>query len=309
MPIEVLRDMTRAGVSAFASGGGGGGNPVLTLDNEPATPAADTVRLFGRKVGGRMFPAYIDPSGLDSPLQPLIASNKIAWANPVGNGNVLHVMGIALTATGTATAANVATTNIHTAIRRLEYAVTTASATAVAGFRSGVNQYHIGDANAPFGGFFTVCRFGPSRGQAANATRRGFVGMTSNTSPPTDVDPSATAAWANLIGVGHDAADANWQIMHRTGTGTTTKIDTGIPKAYNDTTEMFEVAIFTAPTGTPAVGVQLTRLSDGLTFSHVITSNLPAATTLLGFQAYNSAGGTSSVMGISLVSLYLETDY
>ena len=307
MPIEVLRDMTRAGVSAFASGGGG--NPVLTLDNEPATPAADTVRLFGRKIGGRMFPAYIDPSGLDSTLQPLIAGNKIAWANPIGNGTVLHVMGIALTATGTATAANVATTNIHQAIRRLEYAVTTAAATAVAGFRSGVNQYHIGDPAKPFGGFRTICRFGPSRGQAANATRRGFVGMTSNTAAPTDADPSAGTTWANMIGVGHDAADANWQIMHRTGTGAVTKINTGIQKAYNDTTEMFEVAIFTAPTGTPAVGVQLTRLSDGLTFSHVITSNLPAATTLLGFQAYNSVGGTSSVIGISLASLYLETDY
>ena len=158
MPIEVLRDMTRAGVSAFASGGGGGGNPVLTLDNAPATPAADTVRLFGRKIGGRMFPAYIDPSGLDSTLQPLIARNKIAWANPVGNGTALHVVGIALTATGTATAANVATTNIHQAIRRLEYAVTTAAATAVAGFRSGANQYHIGAAATPFGGFTTICR-------------------------------------------------------------------------------------------------------------------------------------------------------
>jgi len=307
MPIQALSDIQRSGQSAFASGGGG--NPVLSQEASPALPEAGTVRLFARSVGGRMLPAYIGPSGLDSALQPLIASNKIAWANPNGNSTGIGLMGIAITATGTATAANVATTNIHTAMRRLEYAVTTAAATAVAGFRSGVNQYHIGDANAPFGGFFTVCRFGPSRGQAANATRRGFVGMTSNTSPPTDVDPSATAAWANLIGVGHDAADANWQIMHRTGTGTTTKIDTGIPKAYNDTTEMFEVAIFTAPTGTPSVTVQLRRLSDDLTFTHTITSNLPAATTLLGFQAYNSVGGTSSVIGISLGSLYLETDY
>jgi len=307
MPIQALSDIQRSGQSAFASGGGG--NPVLSQEASPALPEAGTVRLFARSVGGRMLPAYIGPSGLDSALQPLIASNKIAWANPNGNSTGIGLMGIAITATGTATAANVATTNIHTAMRRLEYAVTTAAATAVAGFRSGVNQYHIGDANAPFGGFFTVCRFGPSRGQAANATRRGFVGMTSNTSPPTDVDPSATAAWANLIGVGHDAADANWQIMHRTGTGTTTKIDTGIPKAYNDTTEMFEVAIFTAPTETPSVTVQLRRLSDDLTFTHTITSNLPAATTLLGFQAYNSVGGTSSVIGISLGSLYLETDY
>ena len=309
MPIQALSDIQRSGQSAFASGGGGGGNPVLSQEASPALPEAGTVRLFARSVGGRMLPAYIGPSGLDSELQPLIARNKIAWANPNGNGTAMGLMGIALTATGTATAANVATTNIHTAIRRLEYAVTTAAATAVAGFRSGVNQYHIGEANTPFGGFTTVCRFGPSRGQASNATRRGFVGMTSNTAAPTDANPSAGTTWANMIGVGHDAADANWQIMHRTGTGEVIKIYTGIQKAYNDTTEMFEVAIFTAPTGTPAVGVQLTRLSDGLTFSHVITSNLPAATTLLGFQAYNSVGGTSSVIGISLASLYLETDY
>lgn len=308
MPIQALSDIQRSGQSAFASGGGGGGNPVLSQEASPALPEAGTVRLFARSVGGRMLPAYIGPSGLDSALQPLIARNKIAWANPNGNSTAMGLMGIALTATGTATAANVATTNIHTAIRRLEYAVTTAATTAVAGFRSGANQYHIGEANTPFGGFTTVCRFGPSRGQASNATRRAFVGMTSNTAAPTDVDPSATAAWANLIGVGHDAADANWQIMHRTGTGTTTKINTGIPKAYNDNTEMFEVSIFTAPTGTPSVTVQLRRLSDDLTFTHTITSNLPAATTLLGFQAYNSAGGTSSVMGIALASLYIETD-
>ena len=307
MPIQALSDIQRSGKSAFASGGGG--NPVLSQEASPARPEAGTVRMFARSVGGRMLPAYIGPSGLDSALQPLIARNKIAWANPNGNGTVIGLMGIALAATGTATAANVATTNIHTALRRQEYAVTTAATTAVAGFRSGANVYHIGDHNTPFGGFTTVCRFGPSRGQASNATRRAFVGMTSNTAAPTDVNPSTTAAWANLIGVGHDAANANWQIMHRNGTGPTTKIDTGIPKAYSDNTEMFEVSIFTAPTGTPSVTVQLRRLSDDLTFTHTITSNLPAPTTLLGFQAYNSAGGTSSVMGIALVSLYIETDY
>jgi hypothetical protein len=275
----------------------------------PAAPAPGHVGVFGRSVAGRILPAAIGPSGLDTSLQPLLARNKIAWANPVGNAVTLSLMGIALTATGTATTASVATTNIHTAIRRLEYAVTTAAVTAVAGFRSAALQYHLGDAATPYGGFFVVCRFGPSRGAAANATRRGFVGLTSNTAAPTDVDPSTTAAWANLIGVGHDAGDANFQLMHRSGTAATTKIDTGIPKAYADASEMFELALFTAPTGTPSVGVLLTRLSDGVTFSRTITTNLPAATQLLTFQAYNSVGGTSSVIGMALASLYIETDY
>lgn len=56
----------------------------------------------------------------------------VAWSRPQGNGTVISTMGLTLTATGTATAANVAVTNIHTMMRRLDYLVTTAAATAVA---------------------------------------------------------------------------------------------------------------------------------------------------------------------------------
>lgn len=275
----------------------------------PSVPPSDHVALFGRRIAGRMLPAYICPSGLDSALQPWLARNKIAWLNPLGNSISATSVGIAASTTGTATIANVGTANIHQVMRRLEYAVTTASTSAVAGLRSGQFQFHIGDAAAPFGGFTFIARFGPSRGSAANATRRFFAGMTSNSNAPTDVDPSAGTTWANIIGVGADAGDANFHIMHRTGTGAVAKINTGIPKEYADTTEMFELALFTAPTGTPAVGYRFTRLSDGEFFSGTITNNLPAATQLLTWQIWTSVGGTSSVVGISIASVYLETDF
>lgn len=275
--------------------------PLVTT---PTTPSPDNIGLLGRKVGGRMMMAQIGPSGLDTSLQPLLARNKVAWAQPNGNSTAISYMGLALTATGTATTANVAATNIHTVIRRIEYAVTTASTTAVAGFRSTAAQFFLG----PLGGFFSVCRFGPSRGVASNATRRGFIGFTSNTAAPTDVDVSSSATWANLIGVGHDAADTNYQIMVRTGTSATTKIDTGIAKAATDTTEMYELALFSPPGGS-YVGYEFTRLSDGASFSGTVSSNLPTAGTLLTYNAFNSVGGTSSVIGISLASLYIETDY
>lgn len=281
----------------------------LPLVASPDAPPAGQVALFGRSVSGRMMPAFIGPSGLDSTLQPSVARNKIARANPVGNGTVVSLDGIALTAAGTATAANVATTNIHTAMRRLEYAVTTAATTAVAGFRSAALQYHIGDSGTPYGGFHVVCRFGPSRGVAANATRRFFVGLTSNSAAPTDVDPTAGTAWPNIIGVAADAADTNLHIVHRSGTGAVTRIDTGMTKSYADNSEMFELGLFTAPTGTPAVHYQLIRLSDGQTVTGTITSNLPAATQLLTFSAWTSVGGTSAVIGMALASLYIETDY
>jgi hypothetical protein len=273
----------------------------------PVAPAAGTLGIFARSIAGRILPAYIGPSGLDSTLQSNIARNKIGWFNPPGNATTVHVLGLVATATGTATSANVATTNIHTAMRRLEYAVTTAATSAVAGLRSAALQQHIGDSGTPFGGFTFITRFGPSRGVASNATRRFWAGLTSITAAPTDVNPSTWAT--NGIGVGADSTDDNFHIMHRTGTGTMVKVDTGIPKAYADNTEMFDLAIFTAPTGSPSVGIQFTRLSDGLTFSHTITTSLPAVTQLLTWQMWNSVGGTSSVVGLSVASIYIETDF
>lgn len=282
----------------------------LILPIETVTlPDAGNVKLFGRTIAGRALPAFVGVSGLDSTLQPNLARNKIAWFNPTGNATTVQVMGMASpTATGTATAANVATTNIHTVMRRLEYAVTTASATAVAGARVAAAQFHIGSPSFPYGGFTTVMRFGPSRGVACNATRRFFAGMTSNTGAPTDTDPTSGTTWANMIGVATDAADVNFQIVHRTGTGAATKINTGIPKAYADTTEMFELALFTSPTAT-TVGYEFTRLSDGVSSTGTISTNLPAGNTLLTWQCWNSVGGTSSVIGISVASVYIETDY
>ena len=155
----------------------------------PSAPPSDHVALFGRRIAGRMMPAFIGPSGLDSTLQPWLARNKIAWFNPPGNNNSVSTSGMTPSTTGTATGANVGTANIHQAMRRLEYAVTTASTSAVAGIRGGQNQFHIGGAATPFGDFTFIARFGPSRGVASNATRRFFAGMTSNTGAPTDVDP------------------------------------------------------------------------------------------------------------------------
>lgn len=273
----------------------------------PTTPPADNVGVIGRKIAGRMLPAFIGPSGLDSALQPLLARNKVAWANPTGNGTTISVIGMTVTATGTATAASVATTNIHQVIRRLEYAVTTASTTAVAGWRSGQGaQYHIGSPSSIYGGFFFVCRFGRSRGVAANATLRGFTGFSSLTTAPTDVNPSTTET--NAIGVGADSTDTNYQIIYRNGTAAATKVDTGIAKAVADNTEMYELAMFTSPTSTD-IYVQFTRLSDNTVFNHTISTNKPADTTLLAPRGWYSVGGTSSVIGYALASVYIETDY
>ena len=262
--------------------------------------------MFARKIAGRYLPAIVGPSGLDTALQPLLARNKIAWFNPPGNANTVQQHGMVTSATGTATAASIATTTIHTAIKRLEYAVTTASTNAVAGIRQTSLQYHIGSLSNPYGGFMFIARFGPSRGAAANVTKRVWAGMTSLTTTPTDINPSNWAV--NGIGVGADSTDVNLQIMHQNGANVMTKIDTGIPKATLDATTMYELSIFTTPKKS-SVNVQLIRLDDNLVFEYEILTNLPSTSQLLTWQIWNSVGGTSSVIGVSIASIYIETDF
>lgn len=292
--------------TAGASGSGVSPDPLELSASNPAAPSASTVRVFGRNMAGRMMVAFKGPSGLDSSLQPHIGRNEVATWFPAGNSTTIVANGAAaLTATGTATAANVATTNRHTYQKRLEYLVTTAATTAVAGFRAAAAQWSIGAPSAGNGGFHFVCRFGPATG-VATATNRCFVGMANSTAAPTDVEPSTIT---NIVGAGWDAADANIQIMHR-GTGAITKIDTGIPVPTTDRSKSYELALFSPPGTTQQVGYEFTDLDEGwVVFSGVITTNLPTTSTLLAPRGWMSVGGTSSVIGIALMSLYLESDY
>jgi hypothetical protein len=270
----------------------------------PVAPPAGNFGLFGQSIAGGVMPAVIDPSGLSMVLQPFLGRGAIAFATAVGNSTTLTTMGVSISATGSAQSANVGTANVHQATRRLEYAVTAAGASAVAGWLSPRAQFRVGGPSNPFGGFRYSCIFGRARGLAANATLRCFTGFGSQTTGSGDGDPST--ALSNLIGVGCDAADTNYHIMHRSGTALATKIDTGFPKAVADSTEMYELAMFTPP-DSDDVQVQFTRLSDGATFTHTISTNMPGPTTLLAPRGYYSVGGTSSVIGYALASLYIGT--
>lgn len=278
--------------------------PVTT----PTAAAAATYKLFAKNIGGRIMPAFVGPSAQDTTLQPHVARNSVAYIQAAGNSTTITNVGTAaLTATGTATAANVAVTNVYTRMRLLEYLVTVAATTAVAGFYQAAAQYTLGGATA-YGGFHLVTRFGPSTG-VTTGTRRLFVGMSSSVAAPTDVNPSTLL---NMIGVGYDAADTNMQFMHNDGAGTATKIDLGasFPRPSADRTKMYELDIFAAANGGTTFSYTVTDLGTGAVATGTITSaDVPAATTLLAYRGYSSVGGTSSVTGIALSDMYIETDY
>lgn len=282
------------------------GIAITGITNEPAVPSAGILRIYSKSVAGRMMPKWVGPAGIDTPVQSFIAKDKIALFTPAGNSTTITAIGAAaLTATGTATASNVAVTNRHYWMKRLDYLVTSASTTAVAGFRGGVAQYGIG-GSAGDGGFHFICRFGPATG-VATATNRCFVGMGASTAAPTDVQPSSIV---NILGFGWDAADTNIQWMNNDGSGTATKTDLGanFPVPTADRTKVYEAAIFVAPNGS-TIYYEFTDLATGNVATGSVTTDIPTNTTLLAPRGWMSVGGTSSVIGIALMSLYIETDY
>jgi hypothetical protein len=277
----------------------------LPLNAAPATPAADKLLLFGRKIGGRMLPAFIGPSGLDTTIQPHLARNKVLLAQGSGNSATPTYLSTALTAVGTATAKNWASTNLYTSMRGVDYLVTVAATTAVAGFRSAAAQFWFGNA-AGLGGFFYLCRWGPATGTSV-ANHRAFCGMRNVVTAPTDVNPST---YLNMFGMGWDLGDTAIQFMQNAGSGTATRTSLGasFPVPTVNNTSVYELAMFCA-TNTTTVYYEVTNLTTGATATGSVNTNLPATTTAFSPMAYHSVGGTSSVVGLTLFSLYVETDY
>ena len=264
----------------------------------PPAPASGSMALFAKTQAGRIVPAFMGNSGLYTTIQPHIAKNNVALWKPVGNSTTITALGAgALTATGTATAANYATTSLHTRATRVDYLVTAAAATAVAGYRAAVNYYRVTD------GFHMIFRVAPATGGTV-ATRRFFCGMSTATAAPTDVDPSTLL---NIAGVGYSNADTNWQIYF--GGTATVKVDTGIAKPSTDRPGPFTVIVF-APPGGSFIGVRLVDDSTETSFESTTTTvaNIMAPTTAAGPRGYHSVGGTSSVVGLTLVSGYVDSD-
>lgn len=277
----------------------------LTLPDtqSPAVPGPGYGTIFIKKVGGRMMAAQIGPSGLDTTLQSNLGGNKVAlWMPPGGSTTVPGVFGMAaLTATGTATARAVATTNLLTRMTRLGY-VSAATAGALAGAREAVAKFTTG-AGPGLGGFFARYRFGVSD-PATVAGARMFVGLDALTAAPTNIDPSTKV---NCVGVGQIAASNNLQIIYGNATAKA-PIDLGAGFPANTNTDAYELNLFSPPTG--GVHWQVRRLNTAFEASGFLASmDTPAATTLLCHQLWRCNNAAALAVGLDVCGIYIETDH
>jgi len=281
------------------------GDLTLLVEDIPVAPPANTVKLMGRNIAGRIMPAFVGPSGLDTTIQPLLGRNKIAWFNPsIGSALLTSSVGITVVSTGTATASTWAATTLATSTIRVN-ARAAAATTSVAGFRGGATQFWRGNA-AGLGGFTYIARW--SIGSAVSVpvvtTLRAFAGLRNSIVAATDVSPTTLT---NAIGMGWESASTTLQI-YCAGT-VLTQINTGITLNRAVESTIFEIAIFCPPFGS-TINIQVTDVGTGASFATSVSAatNIPATTMALNPYMWASAGGTSTAMGFNVHSIYVETD-
>ncbi len=286
------------------------GFPVVTT---PATPAAGVVSLLATNLAPTFsVPSFVGPDGVVHTIQSDLGEFNVMRFQPQPNSATpTGDNSLTVTATGTGTAAGIATTNLYTMTRRIELLVTVAATTAVAGLRGSANLVRIGRSAAAPGGFLSRMIWGPATG-VATATNRAFCGVIPSTAP-SDVEPST---FLNIVGMGWDAADANIQIMHNDGSGTATKINLGasFPVPTVDRTEVYELQLYSPNSLTQSVTYRVIRYNttDKTVVAEAtgtISTDMPAVTQLLCPRVHMSVGGTSSVIGVAVMGLYLATVY
>lgn len=292
------------------------GDLILVANSSPATPGADKVKLFGKKLASRVLPASVGPSGMDAALQPAFWRQKVAWWNPPGNANTVPgILGLsAMTGVGTATGRNVATTNLMTRMRRLGY-VSGTTAGSLAGHYLNGAQWTTGNG-AGLGGFFYSCRFAFSDA-AAVAGVRALVGMTSAVAAPTNVEPSALTG---LIALAQLSTDATQLYLVYGGSAAQTPIALGtdfppyVGTVGTTTGVAYDFTLFAPPGANGVVHYRVERIgtafvAEGTITPAVVGTQTPNSTTLLSPRAWRCNNATALAVGIDLVNLYIETDY
>jgi hypothetical protein len=282
---------TKAYVDSVAGGGGGGGSSA----GFPVVSAFPSSPFVGQTVYYNGTPFVYD--GLIwRPIPESGAASYWRGVYAAFPGTItIQGRGIVLSTTGTTTAHTVANTNRIAAIPAVEALVTTASTTAVAGFRINALPFRLGGIDGA--GWLYMRTVVRNATGAATPTHRAFFGLRGSSAAPTDVNPSILR---DIVGLGWDSGDNNVSVIHNDETGNASKLSLGenFPRPTVNRSQAWDFTILSDGQGN--VYWAVISLANGATASGVINTDLPGPNTLLTFYSYASVGGTSSVIGIGL---------
>jgi hypothetical protein len=232
---------------------------------------------------------------LDELINAAIARN---WASIIANNTTgVNSMGMAAGTTGTGTQHTLATTNVYSRMAPLSEFLQAAAANVFARVTSS-SAVLLAD------GGFDIRYLGGIADGAATGEQMAF-GLAAAGA----VNTGAPSASANTLLFGYDSGDTNIQLMHNDGTGTATKVDTGIPRPAANRDELYYCKLTNVP-GSGEVVASILRLSNLATFTATISTDQPAAgTPLIAFETFNNAGlGGAIGLGFGFIKRLYPSD-
>ena len=262
-------------------------------------PASGTVKPYGNSINGQDELWVSNSSGVDIALETSLGQHQ--WGMFTTNGTAIQTTGYfasAITSSGTSSF-NLRTYDATNLAPNLMYNKLTGTAAAnnqvelYFGFTS--RDAMIGNAAYGAGSKLVIDCVLP----AYVSTQRFFAGYAATFGQiGTTADPSAQL---NTIGVGKDVADATLFFMFNNGSGTATKVNTGITPTANDE----YIITVTIPSNATSATVAIERRTKTTSTKNSATNSakIPAAGTLMYWHAMSNSGATSTapVIGIKYV--------
>jgi hypothetical protein len=230
-----------------------------------------------------------DPRGRRS----LLASDRFRRIDASIAGNASTIINLqgqtTATSDGTATAATITATSRYSRTPRLR-SPSAASTGANAGHRFGDFRY-LADA-----GTVSIV-FGWEQFQTNAAA---FIGLKS-TGAHGNADPSS---FTNCIGVGIDAGQTTWRVLHNDGAGSCTATNLGaLFPANTSGANLYELTLWW-DAGGAVVNFQLVNLSTGNMAEAAIATNLPAESVALNTHVIANTRTGSAAVDLAFSTIY-----
>ena len=275
----------------------------LAAQSDPASPAASNLSIYAKSVAGLVIPEWLSPTDQNTPFQPGLGFNRVAYSEPNGVANCTSgSTGFGSTSVGgtTCTAPAPSSTSLYTSVRLENFSTGTTAGT-VNYQKQDVLQVWRGNA-AGLGGYFYTMRFGLNTLQSGN---RAFVGLADSVGTPTNVDPT-TNTTPGKLGMAINANSGDWNFVNNiTGTApTVTNLGSSFPV---NTTDLFELIIYCPEDGS-TITYRITDETTGVQTTGSISTNIPAATTFMAPLLWITNNATAAAAILSFNGWYLQSD-
>lgn len=257
----------------------------------PAAAATDFLKLYARKVAGRMTPKYIGPSGVDQFLQDKLSTNSNVLYLPNNGTTVGLNLGVGWTTGGTVSHPTPSSTApaIYNQQKRTRWANVATTTNQTLGLHTVTAQKGFWRGNAAgLGGFNFHCRF--AIGLWPAATVRLFVGLSDQNTSPVASDTLA----GNCCGLWHDTTEAASVLNFVTRNNTTTTKAAITLAANLAAGQCFDFYMFAAPNGS-VINYRLDEINTGTTLVDTSTSTtIPLNTAFMG-PTLQMSNGTANI--------------